>query len=203
MTSIDKAAIGWSIGIVAAFMAIAFGGQSISEVTPDVEIPEAPDVMQETTEPAMRSEEPQMADPFADEAAKVKEKQMMESEEKMMAEESMKSEEKMMAEEKMAEPKTVNVSIPSGSSTPGCEETNECYIPADTTVPKGSTVVWTNDDTAAHTVTAGTAQSGPSGGFDSSLISAGSTFEHTFDQTGSFDYFCVVHPWMTGSVTVN
>lgn len=190
MTSIDKAAIGWSIGIVAAFMAIAFGGQSISEVTPDVEIPEAPDVMQETTEPAMK-EETQMADPFADEAAKVKEKQMMESEEKMME------------EEKMAKPKTVNVSIPSGTSTPGCEETNECYIPADTTVPKGSTVVWTNDDTAPHTVTAGIAQSGPSGGFDSSLISAGSTFEHTFDQTGSFDYFCRVHPWMTGSVTVN
>ncbi len=70
------------------------------------------------------------------------------------------------------------------------------------TVSVGGTVTWTNDDTAAHTVTSGTASDGPDGVFDSSILMAGKTFEHTFDEEGSYDYFCVVHPWMTGNVTV-
>jgi len=53
----------------------------------------------------------------------------------------------------------VTVSAPAGSSVPGCEETNECFIPADISVAVGETVTWINDDTAAHTVTSGTAAS--------------------------------------------
>ena len=58
------------------------------------------------------------------------------------------------------------------------------------------------DDTAAHTSTGGSATDGPSGVFDSSLIMAGSSFSHTFEEAGSFDYFCMVHPWMAGLVIV-
>ena len=90
-----------------------------------------------------------------------------------------------------------------GTSVPGCEETNECYIPADVTVDVGGEVTWTNDDTAAHTVTSGTAEGGPDGHFDSSLFMAGNTYTVTFEEEGVFDYFCMVHPWMVGTVTVS
>ena len=97
----------------------------------------------------------------------------------------------------------VSVSIPEGSSTPGCETTNECFIPDEVSVNVGDEVTWTNDDTAAHTVTAGSAADGPSGVFDSSLFMAGTTFSHTFDAEGDFPYFCMVHPWMQGVVKVS
>ena len=90
-----------------------------------------------------------------------------------------------------------------GSSVPGCEETADgCFIPSPVTIPVGGTVTWENNDTAAHTSTAGSATEGPSGVFDSSLIMAGSSFSHTFDSAGTFDYFCMVHPWMAGTVIV-
>ena len=94
------------------------------------------------------------------------------------------------------------VSVPEGTAVPGCEETNECYIPYEVTVNVGETVTWTNDDSAAHTVTAGNAAEGLSGAFDSGLFMAGATFSHTFEEEGTFDYFCMVHPWMVGVVMV-
>ena len=90
-----------------------------------------------------------------------------------------------------------------GSSTPGCEDTADgCFIPSPVTIPMGGTVTWENNDTAAHTATGGSATEGPSGVFDSSLIMAGSSFSHTFEDAGTFDYFCMVHPWMAGAVIV-
>ena len=97
---------------------------------------------------------------------------------------------------------TTSVSAPQGTSVPGCETTNECFIPYEVTVDVGGVVTWSNDDSAAHTVTAGSAADGPSGVFDSSLFMAGTTFSHTFEAEGEFPYFCMVHPWMMGMVTV-
>ncbi len=107
---------------------------------------------------------------------------------------------------------TASVSIPAGSGVPGCEveevdgvETNMCWLPAEVTVDVGGVVTWSNDDTAAHTVSAGlpTSPSEEVGAlFDSSLFMAGTTFSHTFDEEGEFDYFCIVHPWMQGIVVV-
>jgi len=97
----------------------------------------------------------------------------------------------------------VTVTNAPGSSTPGCEETNSCFIPNPVTVPMGGTVIWDNTDTAAHTATAGSATDGPSGVWDSSLIMAGGSFSFTFDTAGSYDYFCMVHPWMAGAVMVS
>ena len=95
------------------------------------------------------------------------------------------------------------ISVPSGTSVPGCDETNECFIPAEVTVNVGDTVIWSNDDSAAHTVTSGSPSDGPDGTFDSSLFMADTTFSHTFDNAGEYNYFCMVHPWMTGKVQVN
>ena len=94
------------------------------------------------------------------------------------------------------------VIVPVGSSVPGCEDTNECWLPAEISVGVGETVTWNNVDTAAHTVTSGSAADGPDGVFDSSLFMAGATFEHTFDAEGEYPYFCMVHPWMAGAVIV-
>jgi len=87
-----------------------------------------------------------------------------------------------------------------GSSTPGCEP--DCFIPSPVVITVGGTVTWENTDTAAHTSSSGTPAGGPDGVFDSSLIMTGASFSHTFDSAGTFDYFCMVHPWMTGTVIV-
>jgi predicted secreted protein with PEFG-CTERM motif len=108
----------------------------------------------------------------------------------------------MMLSMPQAFAETVTVSTPQGTSVPGCETTNECFIPYEITVNVGDEVTWSNDDTAAHTVTAGSAADGPSGVFDSSLFMAGTTFSYTFDVEGEFPYFCMVHPWMQGIVNV-
>ncbi len=97
---------------------------------------------------------------------------------------------------------TAEVSIPSGTSVPGCEETDECWVPATVTIDVGGEVTWSNDDTAAHTVTSGSAVDGPDGIFDSSLFVAGNTFSWKADTAGEFPYFCMVHPWMAGTVIV-
>ena len=87
-----------------------------------------------------------------------------------------------------------------GSSTPGCEP--DCFIPSTVVITVGGTVTWENTDTMAHTSSSGTPADGPDGVFDSSLVMAGASFSHTFDSAGTFDYFCMVHPWMTGTVIV-
>lgn len=112
-------------------------------------------------------------------------------------------EQTMKEESETMTPFTGTISIPSGASAPGCDETNECFIPAEVTVNVGETVTWSNNDSAAHTVTSGTPTGGPDGTFDSSLFMAGTTFSHTFDNAGEYNYFCMVHPWMTGKIQVN
>ncbi len=104
---------------------------------------------------------------------------------------------------KPSEPKTVSVDIPAGTAVPGCEETNECYLPPTVSINKGDTVDWKNLDTAAHTVTGGSPADGPSGVFDSSLVLGGAAYSYTFNDAGSYKYFCMVHPWMIGTVQVN
>ena len=95
------------------------------------------------------------------------------------------------------------ISLPEGSGSPGCDETNECYIPFNVSVSAGEEITWSNDDSAAHTVTSGIPAEGPDGNFDSSLFMAGGTFSVTLDESGEYPYFCMVHPWMIGNITVN
>ena len=95
------------------------------------------------------------------------------------------------------------ISLPKGSGAPGCDNTNECYIPFNVSVSTGEEITWSNDDSAAHTVTSGTPADGADGNFDSSLFMAGGTFSVTLDESGEYPYFCMVHPWMTGNITVN
>jgi predicted secreted protein with PEFG-CTERM motif len=95
-----------------------------------------------------------------------------------------------------------DIIIPHGTSFPGCESSSRCYLPYSYSTSVSSAVTWRNDDSAAHTVTAGSSADGPSGVFDSSLFMAGTTFSHQFDSPGTYPYFCMVHPWMEGIVKV-
>ncbi len=95
------------------------------------------------------------------------------------------------------------VSIPEGAFDPANAAT--AFTPPELTVAVGTTVVWTNDDAIAHTVTSGGSDGTtgtPDGTFDSGFLNAGDTFSYTFDQAGEFDYFCIPHPWMIGKVIV-
>jgi len=87
-----------------------------------------------------------------------------------------------------------------GSSTPGCEP--DCFIPSTVVITVGGTVTWENTDTAAHTASSGTPAGGPDGVFDSSLIISGGSYSVTLDDEGTYPYFCMVHPWMEGTVIV-
>ncbi|MGZ5510545.1 MAG: plastocyanin/azurin family copper-binding protein [Nitrososphaeraceae archaeon] len=93
------------------------------------------------------------------------------------------------------------ISMPAGSANPS---NKEFYVPAETSVPTGTTVTWSNDDTTIHTVVQGSPQSGAgeTPTFDSGIIAPGATWENTFDTAGDFDYYCSLHPFMVGKVTV-
>jgi plastocyanin len=68
------------------------------------------------------------------------------------------------------------------------------FAPGTLTVARGTTVVFDNDDTAPHTVTA------RSGGVDSGVLDPGKQF--SLAVTDGFDYFCSIHPSMTAKIAV-
>ena len=117
--------------------------------------------------------------------------------------------EKMMADKAAAEkaaaaakaPMAVTVEPVAGSGAPGCE-TTECYTPSTATISAGGTVTFTNTDTAPHTSTSGSAANGPDGIFDTSLIMMNASFDVTLADAGTYTYFCMVHPWMEGTIIV-
>jgi plastocyanin len=198
MTAADKFGIAFSIGFTVALIAIALSFGAAGKSTPvapaPMPVPPAP-----IEEPPME-EAPEMEEAPVEETP---EEEVPEEEPVMETpEEEVPEEEPVMEEETPEMIMSADVSIPEDSATPGCEADNACYIPAEVTVSVGATVTWTNDDTAAHTVTSGTPTDGPDGIFDSSIVMSGNTFEYTFEEAGDYDYFCIVHPWMTGKVTV-
>ena len=107
---------------------------------------------------------------------------------------------KAAAEKAAALPMSISIENATGSSTPGCEP--DCFIPNAATVAIGGTVTFVNSDTAPHTSTSGTPSDGPDGVWDSSLVMPGSSYDTTISSAGTYDYFCMVHPWMTGTITV-
>lgn len=88
------------------------------------------------------------------------------------------------------------------------------YLPDELTVDVGETVTWLNEDPVDHTVTSGKPGKqgipGVSDGtdptvdglFDESLEREGSTFSFTFDERGTFVYFCRVHAAMKATIIV-
>jgi plastocyanin len=97
---------------------------------------------------------------------------------------------------------------PSGSTTAGGGTTTVAagqfqvtidgfaFTPPELTVPVGTTVTWTNNHAANHTVTSDT------GLFDSGTMAQGATFAFTFTQAGEFPYHCSIHSSMTAKIIV-
>jgi plastocyanin len=94
-----------------------------------------------------------------------------------------------------------DVIMPTKVSRPGCEENDQCYIPSQIVIEKGKQVTWVNEDSAFHSVTSGFYDA-PTGLFDSGYLDPYESFSLTFDETGIYDYYCTLHPWMEGQVTV-
>jgi plastocyanin len=87
-----------------------------------------------------------------------------------------------------------------GASTPVATDAvgikNFAFSPATITVPTGSTVVWTNDDSIQHDITFN------GGSIASSVLNHNDTFSHTFPTAGTYHYICSIHPFMHGTVIV-
>ncbi len=75
------------------------------------------------------------------------------------------------------------------------------YIPQEIDIKVGTTVVWTNEDEVAHTVTHRAKVEDQL--FSSPLLAPGETFSYTFDTAGMYGVYCLPHPFMTGTVVVS
>ena len=228
MASIDQIAIGFTVAIVAIGIGFAFYMDGVQTAGPAVSAPVVSKPMESQNSAASQAAADAAAEKAAaDAAAKAAaaEKAAAAAAEKAAADAAAAQAAANAAAAKAAAdaaakaaaaqaaadaaaaaaagPTTHIVDVPAGTASPGCEESNSCYLPASLSISVGDTVEWDNVDTAAHTVTAGSPADGPSGAFDSSLLMAGASYSFTFDAAGSYDYFCMVHPWMTGKVTVN
>ncbi len=92
------------------------------------------------------------------------------------------------------------ITIPAGAATPG----NPPYAPTELSVKKGETVTVVNNDNAPHTATSGNGPEDAGQAFDTSLIMAGDsgTIDTSTLEAGEYPYFCTVHPFMKGTLTV-
>ncbi len=106
------------------------------------------------------------------------------------------------------------VSIPFGAFNPELNTPAEVwYDPPTISITVGDTVTWLNDDREGHTVTSGQGSGrfgwmsdnygSPDGLFESGRFMPGESWSYTFNEQGSFQYFCVFHPWMEAIVIVN
>jgi plastocyanin len=77
------------------------------------------------------------------------------------------------------------------------------FDPSDVTIPVGSEVIWSNQDKLSHTVTSGNASIGADGKFNSNVLRLHDSFSYIFSQPGRYSYYCIMHPWMNGMVTVS
>lgn len=71
---------------------------------------------------------------------------------------------------------------------------NKSYYPKLTQIKSGDTISWTNKDVSVHTVTS------KDDLFDSGMMMPGDTFKQKFAEVGLYDYYCMLHPWMTGTI---
>ena len=97
---------------------------------------------------------------------------------------------------------SVTLTIPEGASVQG----NPAYDPDPLTVPVGDVVEVSNQDTVPHTATSGSGPEDPESGsqFDTSIIDAGATAQIDTANLapGDYPFYCSVHPYMLGTMTV-
>jgi plastocyanin len=94
-----------------------------------------------------------------------------------------------------------DIVMPTKVSRPGCDVEDICYIPSTIVVEKGKSVTWINEDSSFHSVTSGF-YGEPTGLFDSGYLDPYQSYTLSFDEFGTYDYFCTLHPWMKAQVIV-
>ena len=105
------------------------------------------------------------------------------------------------------------VDIPLGAYNPELNTPAEVwYDPPQLYATVGDTITWYNDDKEGHTVTSGEGSGRfgwmsdnfgtPNGIFDSGRFMPGESWSFNFKESGTFSYYCTIHPWMEGVVLV-
>src|SRR3989338_2918231 len=77
------------------------------------------------------------------------------------------------------------------------EISNFAFSPSEIRIKAGDTVVWTNKDSARHTITSDSGSE-----LSSALLSDGESYSHTFSTLGTFNYHCSLHPYMKAKIIV-
>lgn len=94
---------------------------------------------------------------------------------------------------------TSNIIIPNGNSKVA---NIGSYMPLNLEVARGTTVIWINEDNIEHTIVSQDEKGKVLGLFNSKALKTGERFIHKFDRDGVYHYFCTIHPWRVGMVTV-
>ena len=92
----------------------------------------------------------------------------------------------------------ISVAVPQVAPPESFADTinNFAFAPGGLTIPAGSKVTWTNQQSVAHTVVSDT------GSFSSPVLTDGSTYSVTLNTPGTYNYHCSIHPFMKGTITV-
>ena len=103
------------------------------------------------------------------------------------------------ARDSAEKPTTANIIIPNGNAN---VEHTGFYIPLNLEVEEGTTVVWVNEDAVQHTVQSLDETGNIVGLFNSAPLQTGERFSYDFNEDGVYHYYCSLHPWRVGQVTV-
>lgn len=95
----------------------------------------------------------------------------------------------------------VKISIIEKITESDCAANKSCYDPSTITINKGGSIVWKNEDDELHTVVSGTPKTGPDGKFNFAITPHQSR-EKVFPFAGTYQYYCSLHPWYTGTISV-
>jgi plastocyanin len=98
---------------------------------------------------------------------------------------------------------SVGTSLASSSPSPSASVVSQTIViqgfsfqPASLTIQTGGSVTWRNDDSVSHQIVSN------ANAFSSPVLSPGGSYTHVFDLAGTYPYHCGIHPYMTGSITV-
>jgi plastocyanin len=89
-----------------------------------------------------------------------------------------------------------DMAVQAGAQAAAIQIDNFHYTPPSLVVAPGTTVTWTNADDSPHTVRE------KDGKFKSAPLDTDDTFSQTFTASGEYEYFCSIHPYMTGKIVV-
>jgi len=95
---------------------------------------------------------------------------------------------------------TANITIPNGNSA---QSSVGFFVPLNLEILRGTTVTWQNQDNIGHTIQSINDKGIIIPMFNSPVLKTGDTFVYKFTKPGVYHYYCSIHPWRIGVVTVS